>query len=186
MATRLGLSVEGFEPILERIGGMESRLADLSPAFEISADLLELHVARTWATQGAYAGHPWRPLAESTARLRQRRLGYYRRAPTAGAGPRTPILVWTGRSRASFARGSQDHVRQISAASLVWGSSVPWLVYHQSTKPRTRLPRRPVLAFRNRFQARELVFQPARLFLQGVPPGAIRTVMLARLRAPLG
>jgi hypothetical protein len=37
------------------------------------------------------------------------------------------------------------------------------------------------LVFRDAFQARELLFQPARLWVQGVPAGAIRTVMLARL-----
>lgn len=185
MAVPFTLQVSGFEPILDKIAGLEARLRDPVPAFEISAELLEAHVARTWASQGAFAGHPWPPLANRTVHLRQRRLGYYRRAPAGGAGPRGPILVWTGRSRASFRQGSPDHLRRISSTEMVWGSSVPWLRYHQSDRPRTRLPRRPVLAFKDQFQLRELIFQPLRLWVQGVPAGAIRTVMLARTgRAP--
>lgn len=179
------LSITGFAPVMERIAGLESRLADPVPAFEITAELLELHVARQWATQGRQGGTPWPPLADSTAKMRQHRLGYYRLQPTGGAGPRRPILVWTGRSRASFTKGHPEHIREISPSGLTWGSSVPWLKYHQSTQPRTRLPRRPPIAFRDDFQLREICFQPMRLWLQGVAPGAIRTVMLARLGGPL-
>lgn len=181
MAVRATVSVEGIEPIMERIGGLRERLANAAPAFEISADLLELHVAQVWATQGAHGGSPWAPLAASTARMRERRWGYYRLAPAGGASARSPILVWTGRSRGSFRQGHPEHVRMVSPSGLVWGSSVPWLKYHQSTRPRTRLPRRAMLAFRDAFQLRELVFQPLRLWVQGVPEGAIRIVMLARL-----
>ena len=54
-------------------------------------------------------------------------------------------------------------MRQISASGLTWGSTVDYLRYHQHGGG--RLPRRAVLAFRDAFQQRELVFQPLRLWL---------------------
>jgi len=72
-------------------------------------------------------------------------------------------------------------VRQVSGSGLIWGSSVFYGIYHQSARPRSRLPRRPPLAFRDPFQQRELMFQPVRLYLQGVPVGAIEITMRARL-----
>ena len=180
MSAPVGVSfaLSGFEPLLERLAGLEARFANPEPALEIVADLLEAHVAKTFDSQGAEAGAPWQPLAASTVRMRARRTGYYRLSPSMGAGSTGPILTWTGRGRRSFARGGAGHVRMVSASGLVWGSTVDYLRYHQHGGG--RLPRRVVLGFRDAFQQRELVFQPLRLWLQGVPAGAIRTVMQAR------
>lgn len=180
MGAPVGVSFQlaGFEAVLQRLAGLGERLANPEPALAIVADLLEAHVAKTFDSQGAEAGAPWAPLAVSTVRARTRRTGYYRLAPSMGAGPTGPILTWTGRGRASFRRGGVGHVRQITASSLTWGSTVDYLRYHQHGGG--RLPRRVVLGFAGAFQQRELVFQPLRLWLQGVPAGAIRTVMGAR------
>lgn len=182
MAVRLGAQLGGLEEIVERIGGLKARAADPAPALEIIANLLEAHVAKTFATEGGHSGHPWQPLAESTARARAHRWGHYRQAPASGAGPRHPILVWRGYLRGSFQRGHPEHVRAVSRSGLTWGSSVDYGIYHQSTRPRTRLPRRAPIEFRDDFQRREILFQPVRLYLQGVPPGAIEGTMRARLR----
>ena len=183
MPVRLGAQLEGLDEIVERIAGLESRAADPQPALEVVANLLELHVQRTFATEGAHSGHPWPPLGESTVRARTRRWGYYRRwAPTAGAGGIGPILTWHGRLARSFARGGVAHIRLVSPSGLTWGSGVVYGIYHQSSRPRTRLPRRAPIAFRDDFQQREILFQPVRLWLQGVPAGAIESTLRARLR----
>jgi hypothetical protein len=181
MAVRLGVQLAGLKEITARIGGMQDRAADPQPSLEVVANLLELHVAKTFATEGAHSGNVWPPLAPSTVKARTRRWGYYRHAPTGGAGPSAPILVWRGQLRGSFGRGHPQHVRVVSPSGLIWGSSVAYAIYHQSTRPRSRLPRRPPIAFRDEFQQRELLFQPVRLYLQGVPVGAIETTMRARL-----
>ena len=177
----VSLQTAGFGAVLDRLAGLESRLASPEPALEIVADLLEAHVAKTFDTEGAEAGARWAPLAASTVRARTRRTGYYRLAPSMGAGPTGPILTWTGRGRRSFARGGTGHVRQISASGLTWGSTVDYLRFHQFGARR-----RVILGFRDAFQQRELVFQPLRLWLQGVPAGAIRTVMGARTGLAIG
>ena len=183
MPVRLGATLNGVDEILERIAGLEARARDLRPALEITANLLELHVARTFATEGAASGHPWPPLAESTVRARTKRWGYYRHwAPMAGASGAGPILQWHGRLSRSFRRGGVAHIRVVSPSGLTWGSGVAYGIYHQSTRPRSRLPRRAPIAFRDDFQRREIVFQPVRLWLQGVPPGAIEPTLRSRLR----
>lgn len=183
MAVALAVEFTGTERVLERIAALEERVGDLGPPLTIVADLLEAHVARTFATQGAWIGMPWAPLAIRTVRSRLKRWGYYGRwAPAAGAAPQGPALLWHGRLRGSFRRGGVAHIRQVSASGLAWGSGVRYGVFHQSTLPRLRLPRRPMLEFRDAFQEREILFQPVRLWLQGVPAGAIATVMHARLR----
>lgn len=181
MPVRVSVSVSGVEEVLDKIAGLEERLADVTPALEIIADLLELFVAAQFASQGSQGGVHWAPLAFRTTVLRLERRGYYARTPTGGAGPQGPILVWTGRLRDSFKRGAAEHVRLISRDGLEWGTQVPYAGFHQSPLARTRLPRRPMVSFRDSFQQRELAFQPLRLWLQGVPAGAIKTVLIARL-----
>lgn len=183
MPVRVGATISGLAEIVARIGGMQGRARDPSPALHVVANLLEAHVQRNFETEGAHGGTPWPPLASSTIRARTRRWGYYRRwPPTEGAGGSGPPLLWHGRLKRSFARGGVAHIRIVSPSGLTWGSGVVYGTYHQSTRPRTRLPRRPPIAFRDDFQQREILFQPLRLWMQGVPVGAIETTMRARLR----
>lgn len=181
MPVRVTVNTEGLAELSESIAGMQQRARDLKPAFGIIADLLELHVAQQFATQGLQGGTPWAALKPRTVLMRTKRLGYYKQAPLGGAGPTSPVLVWTGRLRGSFRQGSGEHVRIITDGGLEWGSRVWYAGFHQSPLPRRILPRRPMVAFRDQFQQREIAFQPLRLWLQGVEPGAIRTVMMARL-----
>lgn len=180
--TQVSVTVMGADVVLERIGAIQERIEDLAPALSIVADLLEAQVAQNFKTQGVHSGSRWAVLAPTTVLARTKRTGYYgQRSPTGGAGPTSPVLVWSGRLRRSFAKGGVAHVRQITSSTLIWGSGVRYGVFHQSTAPRTRLPRRAPLSFRDPFQRREIVFQPLRLWLQGVPAGAIRTTQAARL-----
>ena len=172
------IQLDGIEQALERVGALAERAAHMAPAFTIVAELLELHVGQTFATQGARIGKPWTELARRTqiARgLTGRRSGYYAQwSPTRGVTPTGPVLVWHGRLRGSFARGGVGHIRQVSDSGLIWGSGIRYARFHRFT--------RPMLGFRDEFQRREVLFQPLRLWLQGVPEGAIRATMRTRLR----
>lgn len=172
MPLAVSFSVSGMEAALQQIGAIQSRAQNAAPALTIIADALDGHVAQTFASQGQRIGKGWLPLAASTVKARQRRWGYYRNPPTSGVGPSAPIAVWTGRLRSSFHQGGTGHIREISPGTLVWGSGVAYAGYVNA--------RRPLVAFLDAFQERELVFQPLRLWLQGVPAGAIRTVMAQR------
>lgn len=182
MVLETTISVSGVDAVVKRIGGISKRLEDLRPALSIVADILEAHVGAMFETQGVRGGAAWQSLAPSTVLARQRRTGYYgRRQATGGVGPSSPVLVWSGRLRRSFARGGVAHIRRITSSSLTWGSGVRYGVFHQSDAPRSVLPRRAPLEFRDDFQRREVVFQPIRLWLQGLPAGAIRATVGPRL-----
>lgn len=187
VAAEATVSIQGLEPVVDRVAGIASRVRNARPAMEIIADALEGHVGGVFNTQGASIGKPWKPLRPSTVRARRTRSGYYGRRVPRGAGPSGPVLVWSQRLKRSFARGGVAHIRRVSDSKLEWGSGVRYATFHQSTRARSRLPRRPMIEFRDDggFQRREIVFQPFRLWIQGVPAGAIRTVMAARTRLPL-
>lgn len=166
------IAVTGLRQVRERLLGLEERARDFTPALEIVAELLERAAVRQFETQGQWAGTPWAPLAASTVRARERRWGYYRQPPNGVAGGAFPVLLWTSRLLGGFQRESGEHIRQITADALRWGNAVPYAKYLQ--------PRRPMIAFRNSFATRMVVLEPLRLWMQGVPAGAIRTVALAR------
>ncbi len=59
---------------------------------------------------------------------------------------------------------------------------MPYAIYHDSPKPRMGpLPRRQILGFANPIQEREILVRPIQLWIQGVPPGAIETVIGGRI-----
>jgi len=178
----LSIDISGIEGKVDEIGGIRSRLKNPMPAWLATANLLEKHVGGVFASQGARGGSLWKPLAASTVKARTKRWGYYRRPPAFSAGPTSPVLTWSGRLRRSFRRGGAGHVRHISASGLTWGSSVRYGIFHDSPGPRTgHLPRRAILAFGSIFQEREILVRPLQLYLQGVPAGAIETVVGSRI-----
>lgn len=181
MTVPLTITVTGVEEIIEMIGGIEERINDLGPAFAVTADLLEAHVQATFETQGSRIGRAWQALAPKTVRARAERWGYYGVRAPREAGPAGPILHWSRRLRRSFQRGGVGHYRILSESSLIWGSGVRYAKYHQSRLPRAKIPYRPMLGFRDEFQRREILFQPVRMHLQGVPPGTIKTVIAPRI-----
>src|SRR5712675_1906161 len=101
MPIRVSVSLSGVSEVLASVAGLEDRIADVTPALEIIADLLELFVAAQFASEGALGGTRWSPLRPRTTVLRATRRGYYARPPIGGAGPEHPILVWTGQLRDS-------------------------------------------------------------------------------------
>ncbi len=180
--TTLSINISGIEAKVAEIGGIRKRLANPTPAWRASANLLEKHVATVFSSEGVRGGARWRRLAPATVKARTRGWGYYRRPPTAGAGATSPILGWTGRLRKSFARGGRQHIRHIAVSGLTWGSTVRYGIFHDSPGPRTgKLPRRAILKFSSIFQQREILVRPLQLYLQGVPAGAIETVVGSRI-----
>ena len=103
--------------VLDRsLSALEERLRDWAPAFRaIADDALAPFVEKQFASAGAEGGTPWQALAS-----RQRRGG-------AGA-----MLIRTGRMAASFQQGGAGHIETISGTKLVWGSQVPYAIFHQT------------------------------------------------------
>jgi phage gpG-like protein len=96
------------------IGDFQAGLKDWAPAFRgMVEEVLEPTVMEQFAT----SGHgEWAELAPSTIRYK----GHAR------------ILSDTGRLESSFQRGGGEHVEEIGRTTLVWGSRVPYGIFHQT------------------------------------------------------
>lgn len=124
-------------------------LEDVSEGWDEVGDIMRNAVREQFASEGARGGDKWPELAESTKRSRAAMMGLSvrggglrdRRGRYASAGH--PILRVTDELMDSLTRKfDPQHVEDASGTSLRFGSTVPYAVFHQSTDPRTRLPRR--------------------------------------------
>jgi phage gpG-like protein len=132
-------------------------MADLTPGFEDAGDVMRRAALEQFVSEGRYASGGWRGLAESTKLKRARLLGLTRRGGALrDAGGRFasleaaahPILQVTGALMRSVTRKYDPrHVERASADSLVFGSTVLYGIFHQSTRPRRVIPYRPFVAF---------------------------------------
>lgn len=129
--------------------GFGRNLADMSDAMDEAGDILRDAVVKQFRSEGAYGGAPWRELAESTKAQRARRLGLavkggaLRNPAGRFASAGHPILRVTDELYNALRRKFDPrHVEDASGTSLRFGATVPYLVFHQSTAPRDRLPRR--------------------------------------------
>lgn len=60
--------------------------------------------------------------------------------------PRASILVATGRLRDSVTKAShKDHINLIKKSGLILGTKTPYGIYHQSDRPRRKIPQRKFL-----------------------------------------
>lgn len=107
---------------------------DLTDQMREVAVILRQASERQFQTEGAYTGEKWPELAVSTQADRVRH----------GYPPKHPILVRTHRLMDSLTRAADpEHIEEPSADSLRFGTSVPYAVYHQSSRPRHKIPFRP-------------------------------------------
>lgn len=97
----------------------EASLADNSEALAAVADDLREMIAEQFATEGRAGGTPWAPLAPSTLRRSRR--------------PRSGILVSTGALLGSLRDlGAPGHVEEMSGQTLLFGSRLPYAIFHQT------------------------------------------------------
>lgn len=97
----------------------------------IHRDFLE-YEKELFNTEGKSARAGWKPLKPATIKAKA----------AAGLDPR--ILHATLTLRRSLTEESDENaVFRASNDGAFMGSSVPYGIYHQSTRPRTKLPRRP-------------------------------------------
>lgn len=94
-----------------------SGIRNWQPAFEeVADDVLEPYVVKGFQTEGHSEGVTWKDLAPSTVARR---------------GSAHPILQVSGALLESFEKGGADHHEEISARKLVWGSDVPYALFHE-------------------------------------------------------
>ena len=145
MSFRLEWSIEGDKQLSRVLIGMASGMKDYSFPFRQSADYLKGVFSKdVFDTQGAVIGERWKRLSPYTVAQKARR-GF----------PLTP-LIGTGRMRDSF----QSIVSTDQA--VVYNTS-PYFGYHQSNKPRERLPRRVMMKLHDPGKAQIVKFFQAHI-----------------------
>lgn len=153
------MRLEGAVLVRRRFEARADALANVmklaGPAIDV---VFERILARQFATEGGHAGAPWKPLAMSTQADRRRQ----------GFAPAHPILVRTGTLKRSLTGKTGDTITLHSPKLYVRGTADPKFVYHQSTRPRKKIPRRAMAAFTA--DDRHELLRPVVLAARGLNP----------------
>jgi phage gpG-like protein len=151
---RFTFTIEGDRQVDKTLAAYADRVSDLTPAWNGVDQAFRAIVREQFASEGAHGGTPWPALAARTQRDRQRH----------GFPPAHPILFRTGRLERSLTDLSADTISLHSARRYAIGSAVEYFPYHQSRKPRARLPRRAPIEFTadDRYE----LIRPIRLYLR--------------------
>jgi phage gpG-like protein len=144
MPVTLHISSNDGENVIRReLLRFEEGLDRPETALRAAGDVLREATEAQFETEGFHASGGWPPLAASTVIAKR-----FRRSNLFGPTD-THILVATGRLRDALTKKfDPEHIERIdsSGTSLTFGAVTPYGVYHQSERPRTRLPRRPPVA----------------------------------------
>lgn len=124
---QLSWTIEGTTELSRKLVGIQTRLTDFSkPLKKISDSLVKSFSGEVFDTEGGSIGVKWAPLTLGTI-MEKDSQGY-----TGGT------LERTGAMRRGF-RGV------VTSDQAVIGNDMDYFKYHQSNKPRHRLPRRVMM-----------------------------------------
>jgi len=127
---QLKFSVDGADTLSRRLVGVQTKLKNFTKPLARSGEIILKDIRINFDTEGGLVGG-WQPLKTATIRDRVRK-GY-------GAGP---ILHRTGKYKRSF----KGEVKPKKLTIDAW--NVDYHKYHQSSAPRTKLPRRKTVFLR--------------------------------------
>lgn len=153
----LTLKIEGFgETIVERkLTRFAENLEAPTGALEDIGTLLRQDVELQFDTEGGHASGGWKALSEGRVRFKANH----------GLDPR--ILRATGALFDSLTKKYDPaHIERLGPSSLTFGSTIFYGVYHQSSRPRTKIPYRPMIALTDT-DKRNIVKTLQRAMLQG-------------------
>lgn len=120
-------SIEGKKELARNLQGVSLAMKDWkAPLDRAATSLIKVFSRDVFATRGGAIGSKWAPLSPATIARKARN---------------TP-LIETGRMQDSFSK-------EVHADHAIIGNDSPHFKYHQSNKPRTRLPRRPMMKLGN-------------------------------------
>lgn len=130
---RIRVDIEGVKELDRAVLSRADRLSDMRPAWQKIIAALQDYEERMFDAEGAIEGlEKWAPLSDAYAAWKA--IHY----------PGRGILVRTGALKASLTGGGQG-IRIVKAKEMVFGTAVPYGIYHQSRRPRRKLPRRAFL-----------------------------------------
>jgi phage gpG-like protein len=158
MQVHITAHLDGVEIVSRRLDAVAARLRDARPAWPVVLATFQAITRQAFASEGATtAAGTWPELAPSTIKERER-LGY---------GPR-PILRRSGVLEESLTGHTGDTILVEEATYFGIGTAVPYVVFHQSLAPRSKLPRRAVVSLTTD-QKHELLL-PLRQWFTGYMP----------------
>lgn len=138
-------SIEGEQQISRRLRGLETHLKDFTPPLKIIADKLQKTFSDdVFSTQGKAVQESWPRLSPYTIAMKAKK-GY----------PATPLIA-TGAMKEGFRS-------IVSSDQAVLYNVEDYFKYHQSNKPRKRLPRRAMMKLGH--QQREMVQKEFQLYI---------------------
>lgn len=127
MSFYIAFTIEGDKELSRSLSGMAERLQDWTPAFEKTATtLVDLFSGEVFDTEGAIFGDSWAQLSENYAKQKAKKY------------PGMGILQATGSMRNGFVSFASANVAR------VW-NEIEYFKYHQSNKPRRKIPRRVMM-----------------------------------------
>ena len=128
MPFALSFSIEGEQQLMRRFKGIEKEMGDWTPAFKESIETLkDIFGNKVFETKGAVIGETWENLDPEYQRWKSM---HY---------PGKGILEASGAMRRSF----ETMFKADQAA--IWNTA-SYFAYHQSKAPRSKLPRRVMMA----------------------------------------
>ena len=128
--TQVNFEVLGERQVSQMLSRTTDKAKDLGPFWVMVGGLLTEIVQEQFNTEGSRTGG-WAPLSDRYASDKVRQFG------------NQPILVATGEMRESLLGGSGGIQRQQGNDQMVFGTSVPYAVYHQAGTQ--RMPQRRIL-----------------------------------------
>ena len=124
---QISIKVKGSKEMVAKLNKLGIRLKDMSFAMgEIGAEAARYYSNQGFLSQGGVFGNKWKTLDRIYALRKAQK--YPGRSP----------LVATGKMRDSFTFTASKN-------SVLVGNKMDYFKYHQSTKKRSRMPRRPMM-----------------------------------------
>jgi len=125
---QLNIKVEGSEAFIAKLRVITGGFKNWADEFSTMGEYLVKYYSQyPFFTEGEVFGERWPELAEST--VKEKAKDYQNR----------PMLIRTKLMSSSFAFSS-------SSSTLLIYNSADYFAYHQSSEPRTKLPRRAMMA----------------------------------------
>ena len=135
---RFELTVDGEKQLDRALSRGGDHLSDVSPFFEVAADMIAGFVELQFDTQGGRTGG-WAPLSPQYAAWKFAQVGAQ------------PIMVFTGRLKRSLVERGANNIREISPDRMRWGTSIktakdaPYPIFHQRGGRGERPPQRRII-----------------------------------------
>lgn len=121
------VTITGSAAVQAKLRKLGSSLYDLKASMaDIGRDAADYYANQGFGSQGGVFGQSWRPLSVRYA------------AKKAGTYPGRPPLIATGKMKNSFTYSS-------TPSSVLVSNTAPQFKYHQSSAPRSKIPRRVMM-----------------------------------------